>query len=91
VDWYFKAANNGNADAINEIGFMYQYGANVSRNVNTAIEWYTKTVNQGNAHAQYYLGCVYKNENQVKDLQLAVNWFQKAADNDYYGAKYILK
>jgi TPR repeat protein len=80
MDWFIKAANNGNAKPMNRIGWMYQYGMGVTKNIPTAIEWYTKAANHGNPSAQYWLGYIYKNEDQIKDLQLAVNWYQKAAD-----------
>jgi TPR repeat protein len=91
MDWYLKAANNGNTDAIYKIGDMYRWGYGVTKNIRTAIEWYTKAANQGNAQAQYKLGYVYQNEDQVKDLQRAVNWYQKAVDNGSENAKYRLK
>jgi TPR repeat protein len=91
MDWYLKAVNNGNTDAMKEIGVMYQYGEGVTRNTHTAIEWYTKAANQGNAWAQYRLGRVYEKYDEVKNLQKAVNWYQKVADSNYYAAKNELK
>jgi TPR repeat protein len=37
--------------------------------------------------ASCQLGYTYQNLDGFKDLQKAVNWYQKAADNNYYGAK----
>jgi TPR repeat protein len=91
MDWFLKAANNGSTDAMFRIGYMYQYGEGVTRNIHTFIEWYTKAANQENKSAQYHLGYVYKDGDEVKDHQLAVNWFQKAADNNHYRAKDRLK
>jgi TPR repeat protein len=66
---------------------LYKQFIRVLKNIPTAIEWYTKAANQGNSSAQYSLGYIYKTEDEVKDLQKAINWFQKAADNDYGHAK----
>jgi TPR repeat protein len=87
MDWCLKAANNGNIDAMIQIASMYGYGQGVTENIYTVIEWYTKAANQGNATAQSNLGYIYQYQDEVKDLQKAVHWYQKAADNDYYGAK----
>jgi TPR repeat protein len=87
MDWSMKAANNGNIDAMNLIAFMYLKGEGVTENIPTAIEWFTKAANQGNAEGQYWLGEIYRTDDVFKDLQKAVNWYQKAADNDYYSAK----
>jgi TPR repeat protein len=88
MDWFLKAVNNGNTDAMNQIGVMHQSGIYVTKSIPTAIEWYTKAANQGNAIAQHNLGWVYKNHDEVKDLQKAVNLCQKAADSDKGYAKY---
>jgi TPR repeat protein len=87
VDWFLKAANNGYIDAMNRIGHMYENGIYVTKSIPAAIEWYTKAANQGHAQAQYSLGFIYYYEDEVNNLQLAVNWLQKAAENNYYGAK----
>jgi TPR repeat protein len=87
MDWLLKAANNGNIGAMIMIGVMYYYGYGVTRNIHTVIEWKTKAANQGDAWAQYSLGNSYYYEDEVKNLQKAVNWYQKAADNNQYGAK----
>jgi TPR repeat protein len=34
------------------------------------------------------LGYIYKVDGEVKNLQKAVNWYQKAADNNEYDTKY---
>jgi TPR repeat protein len=70
---------------------MHKSGIYVTKSIPTAIEWYTKAANQGNAQAQYSLGFIYYYEDEAKNLQKAVNWYQKAADNDYYGAKEEVK
>jgi TPR repeat protein len=79
-----RAANNGNTKAMNGIGFMYKHGRGVTKNIHTAIEWYTKLANLGHKHGQYILASIYETEDEVKDLQLAVNWYQKTADNNWF-------
>jgi TPR repeat protein len=69
---YQKAAN-GDIGAMNSIGIKYRNGQDVTKNIPAAIKWYTRAANQGHVAAQINLGWVYKNEEQVKDLQKAVN------------------
>jgi TPR repeat protein len=62
---------------------MYHEGKGVTRDITTAIELYTEAASQGNKWAQYWLGDIYQFEYGFMDLQKAVNWFQKAADNNH--------
>jgi TPR repeat protein len=41
-----------------------------------------KAANKGNEVAQYNLGLIYETEDEFKDLQKAINWYQKAVDNN---------
>jgi len=50
IKWYLKAAEQGNADAQNNLGLMYQ---------TEAIKWYLKAAEQGNTGAQFNLGLMY--------------------------------
>jgi TPR repeat protein len=87
MNWYLKAANNGNTDAMNAVGFMYKFGYGVFKNIHTAIEWYTKAANQGNAEAQCQLAYIYRDKDEVKDIQKAIYWLQKADVNNDMGTK----
>lgn len=49
---YRIAAEQGNADAQNEVGFMYEVGLGVSRDLAVAESWYRKAAAQGNFGAQ---------------------------------------
>ena len=54
--YYKKAADAGNAKALNEIGVMYINGYFVEKNVETGKEYYQKAVNGGNKVAAANLG-----------------------------------
>ena len=58
-DKYEKAAEQGNADAQFNLGFMYQDGRGLKQSDEKAVEWYEKAAKQGDADAQYYLGLLY--------------------------------
>ncbi|XMB86682.1 tetratricopeptide repeat protein [Mycoplasmatota bacterium WC44] len=46
--YYVKASDNLNLDAMNRIGYMYQKGIHLEKDINLAIEWYSKAADQGN-------------------------------------------
>jgi uncharacterized protein len=88
VAWYRKAADQGDADAQNNLGLMYANGRGVAKDDAQAVAWYRKAADQGDADAQYNLGLNYnKGEGVAKDEAQAVSWYRKAADQGYAGAE----
>ena len=98
VNWYRKAAEQGDADAQFNLGVCYEYGYGITQDSTEAVNWYRKAAEQGNADAQYNLGTCYQegigvDQNNTK----AMNWFRKAVEQgnkmiinkivDYYGEK----
>jgi TPR repeat protein len=80
VEWYQKAAAQGNALAQNDLGDMYANGRGVVKNEAKAVEWYEKAATQGNATAQFNLGVAYVHGRGVaKNEAKAVEWYEKAA------------
>ena len=79
LEWYRKAAENGNADAQIELGKRYFEGRGVSANEDEAVKWYTKAAENGNTDAQLVLGDRYFVEQKYST---AAEWYRKAADKD---------
>jgi TPR repeat protein len=52
VVWYRKAAEQGDAQAQNNLGVMYQNGRGVAHDDAQAVFWYRKAAVQGNTDAQ---------------------------------------
>jgi TPR repeat protein len=50
--WYYKAAAQGNSDAENQLGWMYQYGQGVKQSNANALAWYQLAADQGNVKGQ---------------------------------------
>jgi TPR repeat protein len=48
AELYQKAANQGNAAAQNNLGFLYEYGQGVIKDLAKATELYQKSADQGN-------------------------------------------
>ncbi|MDE4699657.1 tetratricopeptide repeat protein, partial [Klebsiella pneumoniae] len=59
VEWYRKAADQGDATAQFFLGFAYATGEGVRQDKQTAVEWYRKAADQGYAKAQFLLGVAY--------------------------------
>jgi TPR repeat protein len=48
LDWFGKAADQGDAFAQNGLGVMYTNGLGVEKNYVQALAWYRKAADQGN-------------------------------------------
>ncbi len=91
VEWFQKAADQGNADAQDWLGVCYYNGRGVQQDYKQAVEWYQKAANQGDAAAQNRLGVCYENGHGVqKDYDKAVEWYRKAANQGNASAQYNL-
>jgi uncharacterized protein len=54
--WYRKAAEQGCAEAQNNLGLMYLLGRGVPQDDTTAAKWFRKAAEQGYSSAQNNLG-----------------------------------
>jgi tetratricopeptide (TPR) repeat protein len=80
--WYRMAADQGNAVAQTNIGFLYQqHGQGVSQDYAEAMRWYRMAADQGNAVAQNNIGVAYeKGQGVSQDNVEAMRWYRMAAD-----------
>ncbi len=73
-------AEQGDAGAQNNLGYLYANGQGVPQDYKQAMRWYTKAADQGYANAQYSLGAMYANGQGVpQDNVYAHMWFNLAA------------
>ena len=88
VEWYRKAAEQGNAEAQNAMGYAYDTGNGVAQDYAEAVKWYKKAAVQGNAIARRNLGhCYYKGLGVRKSLYEALHWYGlEEADEEGYTA-----
>ena len=81
MKWYLKAAEQGDADAQRQIGYMYYKGEGVEQNYKEAAEWFLKAAEQGHARAQNNIGYMYENGTGVlQNYQESMVWYLKAAE-----------
>ena len=75
-------AEQGDADAQNDLGFMYANG--VPQNYAEAVKWYRKAAEQGVAEAQFNLGVMYANGRGVlQDTLRSHMWSNIASANGH--------
>ncbi len=76
-----KLAEQGQAKAQGQLGYMYYYGKGTTLNYKHAINWLTKAAKQGVVGSQYRLGLIYDNGDGVlQDYKQAFHWYTKAAE-----------
>jgi hypothetical protein len=84
-------AEQGNADAQNNLGWLYEQGSGVKRDFKEAMKWYRSAAEQGSARAEYSLGVLYQRGSGVpKNLQDAMKWYRMAAAQGDPKAQYNL-
>jgi uncharacterized protein len=84
VDWYRKAAEQGNAIAQYNLGDMYRIGEGVPPDYEATASWYRKAAEQGHARAQNNLGVMYdRGEGVRQDHVNAHMWFNLAAASGF--------
>jgi len=84
-------ADEGVAEAQNNLGFLFQNGLGVRRNYNTAIKWYQSAADQGLAEAEHNLGILnYRGHGVAQSYSIARRWFNKAAKKGLRDSHYML-
>ncbi len=81
VQWYKKAASQGDLNAQLFMGLAYQYGFGVKKNSDSASHYFIDAAKQGNALAQYALGQYFLDSRHAANQKLGLIWLTKAANN----------
>jgi len=89
--WYRKSAEQGDAGARFNLGFMYENGQGVTQDYKQAVKWYRKSAEQGDAAAQHNLGVMYdEGQGVIQDYKQSVKWYRKAAEQGQVFAQFNL-
>ncbi len=84
-------AEQGNAEAQFNLGFMHDNGQGVPQDYAEAVRWYRLAAEQGNAAAQVNLGIMYDNGQGVpQDYAEAVRWYRLVAEQGNAAAQVTL-
>ena len=85
------SADQGNSQAQNAVGFVYEHGLGVPPNPAEALKWYRKAAEQGYGPAEYNLGLLYGREQGGSgDRAEAERWLEKAAAHGVPAARLLL-
>ena len=77
---YGLAAQQGDGNAMFNLGIMYETGQGVEQSYERAFEYYEQAAHLGDVQAQYNSGNMYYNGQGVeKDIAQAREWWSKAA------------
>jgi hypothetical protein len=91
LELFQKAAEQGNATAQFECGWMYREGEGTEVDKKKALDWFEKAAFQGNALAQECCGTAYfHGDGGSSDRALAKFWYERAADQGNKQAKFML-
>lgn len=95
IFYWKKAASQGSADAMYQLGSAYLFGNQAARTVpdpdREAATWYFQAASAGHAEAQYHLGLLFLAGKGVIDNRTeAARWFRKAAAHGHAEAKKAL-
>jgi TPR repeat protein len=78
--WYQKAAESGDPEAQNIVGYFYEMGLGVPADPARALHWYQLSASSGLPGAKLHLGVLYVLGLGVeKDISVAAQYFQEAA------------
>ena len=88
IRWYKLAVEQGNAEAQNNLGVMYENSQCVAQDYKEAVRWFKLAAEQGFAQAQDNLGSRYVDGQGVaQDYKEAVRWFKLAAEQGFAQAQ----
>ena len=88
---WMPLANEGFAEAQNNIGHMYETGQGVTRSFTEAMRWYRLAADAELPQAQHNLGLLYFHGYGVPaDKSEAVTWFTLAAEQNLAESQYML-
>ncbi len=90
--WFWRAADQGDAEGQYQLAFMYTYGFGIPEGEQDpegkAVEWFARAAEQGHAEAQFNLGLLLLTGTGVeRDEASGLRWIETAAANGSEGAR----
>jgi len=95
IHWWKKAAAQGYAEAMFQLGSAYLFGSQAAKFVpdpdREAATWYFQAASSGHAEAQYHLGLLFlAGKGVLENRQEAARWMRKAAGQGHPEARKAL-
>jgi TPR repeat protein len=86
--WFRKAADQGDAKAMNALGALYSDGKGTSQDYKVANEWFEKSAKMGEPRAFYNLARMQeKGLGTTRNIDKAIDCYKKASDLGFLRAK----
>ncbi len=88
-NWFKKGAEKSDLTSMSWMGYMYRYGYGTSIDYRASYDWFEKAAEAGDGYSNYMLGDIYEvGMGEIKkDLRRAQEYFKKAVEYGYEGAK----
>ncbi|GET04602.1 kinase-like domain-containing protein [Rhizophagus clarus] len=95
LELFKRSSEGGCPEGITLLECCYNYGIETEIDLQKSFELYQKSANLGEKVAQYNLGFMYENgdgiTNDMKDINKAIYWYRKSANQKYRNAQNRLK
>ncbi len=79
LDLFFRAAKQGHAKSMTDIGWMHENGFGTQKNDKVALQWYEKAAEKGESMAFNNLGWMYTQGKTIsQDYNKAVRYYRRA-------------
>jgi len=87
-----KFAKQGDPSAQNNLGYAFEHGEGVAKDMQKAVKWYGLAAEQGFPVAQFNMGAMLFNGSGVlSDKKVAFRWFRLAAGQGHARAQKLLE
>ena len=91
LKWYMKAAEQGDASALNNLGCMYLVGDGVEADAEKGFKLLYKSAEIGNDSSQYNVGLmIHEGVGTITNKEEAVKWIRLAAEQGHTEAQTML-
>ncbi|KAG0269413.1 hypothetical protein BGZ95_002088 [Linnemannia exigua] len=75
LQWFLKAAHQGDPNGQTRVGIMFMFGRGTQQSYSKAMTWFLKAAKNGHATAQCSIGCLYHEGHGVNQLySKAMEW-----------------
>ncbi len=76
---WLPLAEEGNVDAMNNVGYLYRKGLGVESDLEKAMDFFSRSAKRGSAVGQFNLGqIIYKTSVDITQLKKARMWFSRS-------------
>lgn len=91
VEWLLNDSDSDDPMIQEMIGYIYEYGIGLEKDIPSALKYYELASSQGNSNAQYALGVLYYYGHEVtRDREKSKQYFELSASNGNPMSMYML-